>query len=219
MEARIDGRSLRYQHRRGELLDAVAEYVLEKGVASLTLRRVGEAVGVSHVTLQHHFGSKEQLVGEIVEHLLERTLIPQGVYTDGVPDPNLDLPARLRALWAHLTSQSGQRDIRLFIEVLGQSLFGETGYSPAVSRSIAHRLDLIATNVISLGCPEDEARAFATLLLATIRGLVVELLATGDRERLNEAFEIAVENAERRAGEWALRGGRAHKPVSSAQVS
>jgi hypothetical protein len=113
------------------------------------------------------------------------------------------MSARLRALWAHLTSQPGQRDIRLFVEVLGQSLFGETGYSPALSRSIAHRLDLIATNVVSLGCPEHEARAFATLLLATIRGLVIELLATGERERLDEAFAIAVENAERRAAEWA----------------
>jgi AcrR family transcriptional regulator len=204
METRIDGRTLRYQHRRGELLEAVGEYVLENGVASLSLRRVADAVGVSHVTLQHHFGSKEQLVGEIVEHLLERTLIPQGVYTDGIPNPDLDLAARLRALWAHLTSSPGQRDIRLFIEVLGQSLFDAAGYSPVVERSIIHRLDLITTNVVSLGCPPAEARAFATLLLATVRGLVIEMLATGERERLEAAFEIAIQDAERRAAEWEL---------------
>lgn len=202
MATHIDGRSLRYQHRRGELLEAVAEYVLENGVASLSLRRAAESVGVSHVTLQHHFGSKEQLVGEIVEHLLERTLIPQGIYTDGVPDPNLDLPTRLRALWMHLTSRSGQRDIRLFVEVLGQSLFGGADYSPAVARSMTHRVELTATNIVNLGCPEAEAPAFASLLLATIRGLIVELLATGERERLDRAFEIAIEDAERRVQEW-----------------
>ena len=107
----IDGRSLRYQHRRGELLEAVGEYVLDNGLASLSLRRVAEAVGVSHVTLQHHFGTKEQLVGEIVEHLLERTLIPKGVYPTGSPIPTGTSPTRWRALWAQLTSPPGLRDI------------------------------------------------------------------------------------------------------------
>jgi AcrR family transcriptional regulator len=202
MAERVDGRSLRYQHRRGELLEAVGEYVLENGVASLSLRRVGEAVGVSHVTLQHHFGSKEQLVAEIVEHLLERTLVPQGVYSDGTPDPGLDLPTRWRALWAHLTSPPGQRDIRLFVEVLGQSQFEGADYAQAVARSITHRLDLITANIIALGCPREEARSYATLLLATLRGLVIELLATGERERLDEAFETYLAGAERRAAEW-----------------
>lgn len=113
MAERVDGRRLRYQHRRGELLEAVGEYVLENGVASLSLRRVGEAVGVSHVTLQHHFA-----------------------------------------------------------------------------------------NIVALGCPREEARSYATLLLATLRGLVIDLLATGERERLDEAFETYLAGAERRAAEW-----------------
>jgi AcrR family transcriptional regulator len=202
MGDRIDGRSLRYQHRRGELLEAVAEYVLANGVASLSLRRVAEAVGVSHVTLQHHFGTKEQLVGEIVEHLLER-FTPQGAYPGGTPDPDLDLPTRWRALWTHLTSPRGQRDTRLFVEVLGQSQFEGADYAPAVKRSIDHRLDLMRTNMVALGCPEEEAPAFATLALATLRGLVIDLLATGERERVNEAFERALETILRRGAEWA----------------
>jgi AcrR family transcriptional regulator len=202
MEARIDGRSLRYQHRRGELLEAVADYVLEHGVAAVSLRRVAESVGVSHVTLQHHFGSKEQLVGEIVDKLLGQTLASQGTTIDGVPDYSEDLPTRVRRMWAHLTSPTGERGIRLFIEVVGQSLFGGAGYSPAVALSIDNRLELITKNLIDLGCPEDEAAAFATLLLATLRGLVIELLITGDRERLDQAFELAVANIELRAAEW-----------------
>jgi AcrR family transcriptional regulator len=211
MVERVDGRSLRYQHRRGELLEAVGEYVLDNGVASLSLRRVGEAVGVSHVTLQHHFGTKEQLVGEIVEHLLERTLVPQDVYGGGIPDPGLDLPARWRVLWGHLTSPPGQRDIRLFVEVLAQSQFAGADYAPAVARSITHRLELITANVVALGCPREEATSYATLLLATLRGLVIELLATGERERLDEAFETYLAGAERRAAEWSLNADEASR--------
>lgn len=208
----IDGRSLRYQHRRGELLEAVGEYVLDNGLASLSLRRVAEAVGVSHVTLQHHFGTKEQLVGEIVEHLLERTLIPQSVYPNGLPDPDRDLATRWRVVWAQLTSVHGQRDIRLFVEVLGQSQFEGAGYAAAVKRSIDHRLDQIAANSVALGCPEDEARAFATLALATLRGLCIDLLATGERERVDGAFESYLDSVVRRAEQWARQ---ADTPVRS----
>jgi AcrR family transcriptional regulator len=214
MGERIDGRSLRYRHRRGELLEAVAEYVLENGVASLSLRRVADAVGVSHVTLQHHFGSKEQLVGEIVEHLLERTLIPP-VYSDG-PDPDLDLPTRWRAVWAHLTSPPGKRDLRLFVEVLGQSQFAGAGYAPAVKRSIDHRLDLMSANAIAIGCPQEEARAVATLGLATLRGLVIDLLATGERERLDEAFESYLATVVHRAEEWDTQANGSRQPALAA---
>src|ERR1700684_1272948 len=157
MERRIDGRSLRYQHRRGELLHAVADYVLETGVAALSLRGAAEAVGVSHVTLQHHFGSKEQLLDEIIECLLERIMLSQGEYIGG--GQNADLPARLRRVWAYLTSPGGQRDVRLFIEFSGQSLFGAARLSPAAARSLEDRLELIAATIVELGCPREEASA------------------------------------------------------------
>jgi AcrR family transcriptional regulator len=207
METRVDGRSLRYLHRRDELLEAVAEYVLENGVASLSLRRVAQSVGISHVTLQYHFGTREELVGEIVEHLLERTLMPSTVYPDGEPDHALDLGTRLRRSWEQLASPPGQRDIRLFVEVLGQSQFSGAEYAPTVERSMARRLDVITRNVIKLGCPEDEARAVATLALATLRGFAIELLVTGERERLDAAYELLVANTERRAESWTTRRG------------
>jgi len=203
METRVDGRSLRYQHRRGELLDAVADYVLETGVAALSLRGAAEAVGVSHVTLQHHFGSKEQLVDEIIECLLARILTSQSEHIGGIPDDDAGLPARLRRVWAYVTSTDGQRDVRLFIEFFGQSLYGGARLSPAAARAIEERLVLIAQSIVEDGCPREQAQAFSTLMLATLRGLVMELLITGDRERLDATFELVVADAERHTATWA----------------
>jgi AcrR family transcriptional regulator len=203
MERRIDGRSLRYQHRRGELLGAVADYVLETGVAALSLRGAAEAVGVSHVTLQHHFGSKEKLLDEIIECLLERILLSQGEHIGGAFGQEADLPTRLRRIWAYLTSPDGQRDVRLFIEFSGQSLFGAARLSPGAARALEDRLGLIVATIVELGCPLDEASAFSTLMLATLRGLVMELLLTGDRERLDAAFELLVADAARNSARWA----------------
>jgi AcrR family transcriptional regulator len=188
----VDGRRLRYQHRRGDLLEAIGEYVLDHGVASLSLRRIAEAVGVSHVTLQHHFGTKDELVAEIVEHLLERTFTPRGDYSD----------SGLGTLWLRWTSPAGERDIRLFIEVLGQSLFDGPRPSLAVERSIEHRLDLVAASLRRLGCPDADAELRATRLMATLRGLMMDLLVTGDRDRINSTFELVRADLRRSVQEW-----------------
>jgi AcrR family transcriptional regulator len=201
MGERIDGRSLRYVHRRGELLEAVGEYVLDNGVATLTLRGVADAVGVSHATLQHHFGTREELVGIIVEHLLERTFAPGEDYPDGFTPT--DVEARLRGLWAGLKSPTGLRDTKLFTEALVRSLFEDAAYAHAVAHSIESRLDRIAGVVVSLGCPEDEAKLFATILLALLRGLSLDLLATGDEQRVDATFEVVLEGIMLRSALWA----------------
>jgi AcrR family transcriptional regulator len=52
--------------RKPELLEAVVGYVAEHGLGDLSLRPLAEALGVSTYTLVYHFGSKEQLVVEVL---------------------------------------------------------------------------------------------------------------------------------------------------------
>jgi len=196
----VDKRSLRYRHRRAELLVAVAEHVLENGVATLTLRGAAEAVGVSHATLQHHFGTREQLLEEIIEHLLERSFAPGRDYPEGATVA--DVEVRLRELWASLMTPASGRDIRLFTEVLVQGLYTGPASEPAVTRSIGQRLERIAGIMVSLGCPESEAMPCATAMLAMLRGITLDLLATGEDERVDETFELLLAGALRLAGVW-----------------
>ncbi len=206
MTEQIDGRTLRYQHRRGELLEAVGEYVLDNGIASLSLRRVAQGVGVSHATLQHHFGSKEELIDEIVDHLLMRTLVPTD--PEEAPERLADPEGRLRDMWAQWTSAVGRRDIRLFFEIVGQSLFDEADYGATIERSMEVRTDMMAGWIVAQGCPVDEAPATATLLIAELRGLMSDLLVTGDEERIAAAFELVLDNSRRRIADWNRNGAR-----------
>jgi AcrR family transcriptional regulator len=203
----VDGRSLRYRHRRTELLVAVGEYVLENGVAALTLRRAAEAVGVTHATLQHHFGSREQLLEEIIEHLLERSFAPGEDYPEQATVDDVEL--RLRELWASLMTPTGKKDIRLFTEVLVQSLYAGADSEPAVTRSIGQRLERIAGIMVSLGCPESEAMSFATAMLAILRGITLDLLATGEEERVEATFELLLAGARRLTLTWTTDRDRA----------
>src|ERR1700756_993464 len=64
--------------RRRELLDKLVEEFAAGGVGDRSLRDVAAAIGTSHRMLLHHFGSREELLGAIVEDVERRqmTVLP-----------------------------------------------------------------------------------------------------------------------------------------------
>lgn len=54
---------------RETLLPLLATHVLEHGLAGLSLRPLAKAAGTSDRMLLYHFGSKDRLVAELLEHL------------------------------------------------------------------------------------------------------------------------------------------------------
>ena len=65
-----DGQLRRTQQQRRErteaaLLAAARQLIVESGVRSLTLARVGERAGYSRGIVTHHFGSKQALLGAV----------------------------------------------------------------------------------------------------------------------------------------------------------
>ena len=82
------------QERRGQaeaaLLGAATELVVEQGVRSLTLARVGERAGYSRGLVTHHFGSKQALLERLA--LATQAGFVPGL--DGLP-PGLDRLLRL----------------------------------------------------------------------------------------------------------------------------
>ena len=111
----VDGRTLRYQHRRPELLAAAVEYILERGIAELSLRPMAKELGVTHATLLRHFGTKEALVLEVVKSIRE-DLLDQLVRSSGHRAP--DSPGRsMWAAWRQLCEPSERRQFVLLFEL------------------------------------------------------------------------------------------------------
>ncbi|MDA3804695.1 TetR/AcrR family transcriptional regulator [Clavibacter sp. CT19] len=188
----VDGRRLRYAHRRGELLRAATEHVLEHGLDDLTLRSLADGVGVSHATLVHHFATRDGLIAEIVARVLAETFSSPDLVA-GADDP-------LRALWTRATDPEGRRHVRLFVAITGRSMHGDPPFADAVARSLRDRTALIAGALEAAGRPAAEASAAATVILGVMRGLMVDLLLTGDRERVDAAFAAFVAGQARVAG-------------------
>jgi len=72
--------------RRREILDAAVEIFGAKGFAGGTLQEIADQVGMTHAGILHHFGSKDQLLLEVLDHRdatdvahLENQHIPDGM--------------------------------------------------------------------------------------------------------------------------------------------
>jgi AcrR family transcriptional regulator len=174
------------QDRRGRLLDAAIEYVAEHGIADLSLRRLGQAIGTSHRMLIHYFGSKERLFIEIiraVEHRQRDTLAELHL------DPELTAADAGRRMWQRLSDPGLWPHERLFFEIYGRALRGDPAAVPVLDDIVESWLGPLTAIEIARGADPATARATARLGLAVARGLLLDLLATGDRAGVDAAME------------------------------
>ena len=157
--------------RRDQLLEATVDYAVEHGLVDLTLRPLAHALGVRPNTLVHHFGSKEELLSAVLNGVRDRlrTMRAQ-IADDAEQDPRV-------AVWEWTSNDQRLSFFRSFFEAYGLALRRPEQFRPFLER------------VVSDWLPRTEA-AGATLELATMRGLLLDLLTTGERDRVQSAFEL-----------------------------
>jgi AcrR family transcriptional regulator len=171
---------------RERLLDAAIEYVAGHGLTDLSLRGLAAELGTSHRMLSHHFGSKEGLWVAIVQEVERRQ---RETVRDLVPDPSIPVDEAMRAWWRHISDPGMWANERLFFEIYGQALQGRAPASELLDGVVDSWVEPIAEMLAGIGVPADDARALARLGVAVTRGLLLDLLATGDREAVDAAME------------------------------
>jgi AcrR family transcriptional regulator len=172
---------------RQKLLEAVVSYASEHGVKDLSLRDLARAVGTSHRMLNYHFGSKEALLVAIVEanESAQRAAVAHALAGgDGTP---LEV---LRRVWDRLADPAMWPSERLFFELYGQALQGRPGTTALLDGIVSTWTEPAAAVLRSHGVAGAEARDQARLNLAVVRGLLLDLLATGDRAGVAGAMEL-----------------------------
>src|ERR1700733_10707474 len=75
---------------REKILDAGIAFVDEHGIAALSTRRLGAALGVEGMTLYYYVPNKAALLDGMVERLLQRSV------GDLLPDPGTPWPEAMR---------------------------------------------------------------------------------------------------------------------------
>lgn len=171
--------------RREELLCLAYDYVLEQGLAGLSLRPLAAATGTSPRVLLYLFGSKDSLVRELLararrQHLALLSSGLSGAEIGGVDDV-------IDAVW-RLLAAPGQRGlVRLTYEGFLMSLQYDPGpWTGFAQEQIEDWLTMLRSALP--GGRSERSEALATRALAVIRGLLLDLLATGDTDRITRAL-------------------------------
>ncbi|WP_456696209.1 TetR/AcrR family transcriptional regulator [Aeromicrobium sp. P5_D10] len=184
----VDGRTLRHQHRRPELLAAAVEYVLDHGFADLSLRPLASELGVTHATLIRHFISKDQLVAEVVDQVREDFLATLRV--DEAVGGSVEF---VSASWEKMRQPQERRQFRVLFELAARAPQYRDMTSDVAERMTDEWLLPLERRLVAEGRTTTEATAHATLVAAQIRGLQLDLLLSGDRDRVDAAFQVALD--------------------------
>jgi AcrR family transcriptional regulator len=175
------------EKRRAHVLERIVDYVYEHGVSQLSLRPLGEAVGCSPRLLLYFFGSKEELVTNVLAAAgaRQRTLVSR-LQIEHAASPG----QACREIWKAVSEPKTEPVFRLFFEVYGLALQDRTRYALFLERVVADWLAFIAQPMIAAGWKASEAQAYATIVLAGFRGFLLDLCATRDYKRVNRAVEV-----------------------------
>jgi AcrR family transcriptional regulator len=175
--------------RRAELLDACYAYVLERGLAGLSLRPLAAATGTSPRVLLYLFGSKDALLRE----LLARARHEQVALVAAALDPSTagessGFEGLVDRLWTWLSALEQRPVVRLTYEAFLHSLSHKPGpWAGFAAESARDWLDLLVQ--AQPHTPRAAAEAKATRALALVRGLLLDLLACDEPDRVAAAIE------------------------------
>ncbi len=161
--------------RRNELLDALIDAFGRGGIGGRSLRDVAHAVGTSHRMLLHHFGSRDELLLAIVEEVERR----QAATLGDLPD---DAAGAVAGMWADLRRPELRPFERLFFECYARAAQGEAPFARLLPGAVDGWLDQVAARAGGAADP-----AMVRLGLAVIRGLLLDLVATGDDRGVDAA--------------------------------
>jgi AcrR family transcriptional regulator len=174
---------------RQQLLDRAIEYAARHGISDLSLRSLAAALGTSHRMLIFHFGSKEGLWVEIARTVEQRQREQLGGFPPGPGQPFGELT---RTWWKHFSAPELWPYERLFFELYGQALQGRPHTAEFLDGVVDDWLEPLVTSVVAAGVPEPQARAHLRLGIAVTRGLLLDLLATGDVEAADQAMDAYI---------------------------
>jgi AcrR family transcriptional regulator len=194
MDVQID----RAPTAKERLLDAAIEHFAAEGLADQSLRRIAEAIGTSHRMLLYHFGSKDGLLLEVARAVEARTQEQFAAVGAAAGERSDEV---IRRMWAYVADPELGPFERLFFALYGRALQGDEAARPLLRDDIEHWLAVNAAlpGAAATGLPDDVARTHARLGLAVTRGLLLDLLATGDRAGVDAALDLFARGYE---GRW-----------------
>lgn len=172
--------------RREDLLERAVDHVCAVGLGGLSMRALATALEVDASLLAYHFGSKQTLFALVLNRVRDRLRAVGGI------DADEPLAAVLDRVWSWATDPAHRSLYLLFFEVYAGALRSPQDYRPFLDTVVADWLGPLTLAYQQAGYDPRTAEARATLAVALTRGLLLDLLTTGDHHRIDTALHDAL---------------------------
>jgi AcrR family transcriptional regulator len=180
--------------RKEELLEGAVAFLAEHGLSGLSMRKLAQSLGVSTNVISYQFGSKEGLVDAALARA--RSASTEMLEALRAENPEITVADAVRRVWGWWRERPERFAYpRLNMEAMMTS-------DPADLEQ-SRRSDLIQFWVsyfvewfMAEGRIREEAEELSSLLSAVLTGLVVDLICTGDVERVDRCVERFVATIE-----------------------
>jgi AcrR family transcriptional regulator len=177
------------------ILQAAERIVAERGLDALTLNEVGEAAGYSRALPAHYFGSKSDLLQALADHIM--AFYGERVRSAPLASEGLE---RLCDMLAFCVDDAVENptSVRAYQTIIGGALT-RPELRPVVDRMTRQSIDDLA-GLISEGREKGEIRADArpraeaSIILASLRGVLFQWLITPDHVSLSRMRDCLVTN-------------------------
>ena len=174
----------RGEARRRELLDRVTDDLAVNGLVDFSLRRAARAAGTTHKVLLYYFAGADDLLAQAIFRLRERRISRGLAAAGGQGTGPQTLADRVRAVWPVLVAEESP--------VLEQAM-GLTMYDPGRYAELGREASKqYLPGLLSLCPPEWPDRRkveVAEMILAALRGFLVDYRVSGDAAGAGAGFE------------------------------
>ena len=147
---------------RRALIDAAAELIAERGPAAASVKAITEQSGVSRGLIGWHFGSKDQLVVEVVERSMSEI---ESALRRSVANPST---ASFAALSGAFGATAGSVSGRVLVTTLAHVLGHRDNVAAAYARGVSRLVDVAAGVAASSGVAEPEAALVGSTFVASM---------------------------------------------------
>lgn len=177
--------------RKPQLVAEILDYLLDKSLASVSFRTIAQALGFSTYTLVYHFGTRDQLLSEIVAAVSTRTV--------AVEEQMLQTPDTLETYFRGLeeswewTLQPRNRQLQR-LEFEASLIEAVESDKHEFSRALFATWRRIGENALAwLGVDPEVAAVEVRLLVDTFYGIQYDYVLNGDAEPATAAFRVAMQ--------------------------
>ena len=172
----------RGEARRRELLDRVVDDLAVNGLVDFSLRRAARAAGTTHKVLLYHFDGAEDLLQQAIWQLRQRR-IANSLAAAGAAQPQT-LAARIRAVWPALVGEES----RVLDQAIGLMMYDSERYA-GLGRGASEQYMPALLSLCPPDWPERRKVEVSELVLAALRGFLIDQLTSGNTAGTEAGFE------------------------------